>query len=143
MNEKQIKALLKAGKIRGYTVVVAGGRGEGKTHATKVLRGSAAKTGLEESLKKLCHENRIPLFYEQRFHVERRWRFDWLLITPKGPVAIEYEGLAYHRTGHTSSDGYSDNTTKYREAAKQGIVVLRYTYQNFEQCVTDLKMSFL
>lgn len=85
----------------------------------------------------------MVLLAEQRFHLWRKWRLDFVITGRGRAVAIEYEGLGYKKTGHTSSEGYTDNCTKYNAAAAAGLPILRYTYLNYEESVVDLKNIFL
>jgi very-short-patch-repair endonuclease len=69
---------------------------------------------------------------EYYFHPTRRWRFD--LAWPQGKVAVEFEGLTGGKGGrHQRMAGYQGDVEKYREAAKLGWLVLRYTGQEIVQ----------
>jgi len=143
MKMSDIKALLKAGKIRGYKAHEAPKRDDlppalGNGH----VRNPGHKERLDAALVELCRERGLPLFREQRFHAMRKWRLDFL-IPGRQPIAIEYEGLGYGKTGHTESHRYTDNTDKYNAAQMAGILVLRYTFSNWQQCCDDVKMFFL
>ena len=89
------------------------------------------------NLREWCKANKYHLLTEQRFDQVRRWKFDWMVCGLV--VAIEYEGLASKRNGHTSKKGYSDNTEKYSQANIQGIKLLRYTYLNYNNLFKDLE----
>lgn len=138
MNMKDIHALLKSGRIVGFKAHA------GRQSKVAAFRTSNTETGpkiaLKFALEEFCKEQGLPLFAEQRFHVERKWRFDFLI--PSRPVAIEYEGIFSRdarRNGHQNQTHYTKDTDKYRAAAMQGIMVLRYTAKNYQQCIPDLK----
>ena len=62
---------------------------------------------------------------EYRFHPDRKWRFD--LAWPDNRLAVEIEGLTRSGGRHQRMAGYTHDCEKYREAAKAGWRVLRYT----------------
>ena len=69
---------------------------------------------------------------EFRFHPMRKWRFD--LAWPGIKLAVEIEGLTGGKGGrHQRMAGYQRDVEKYREAAKLGWLVLRYTGQEIVQ----------
>ena len=73
---------------------------------------------------------------EFRFAPPRRWRFDFAF--PEKKVAVEIEGLVsrqnkYEQGHHQTIEGYRSDCVKYREAAKLGWLVLRYTGQEIVQ----------
>lgn len=84
-----------------------------------------------------CNQHALSLEEEYRFHPDRKWRSDWAI--PGIRVLIEYEGLMSEKSRHTSVKGYSGDSDKYREAAKAGWVVLRYTALNYKQVLKDLE----
>lgn len=86
------------------------------------------------------HPN-MNLRREYRFNPDRRWRSDWALWSDdeKIKILIEYEGLAFIKTGHTSSKGYTANTEKYNSAQALGWKVLRFTYLNYQTIEEELK----
>ena len=63
------------------------------------------------------------LIKEYRFHVSRRWRFDYYHEPTK--TAVELEGGLYSGGRHTRADGFRGDIEKYNAAAMQGITVLR------------------
>jgi len=73
---------------------------------------------------------------EWKFHPIRKWRFDFFIPTLK--VACEYEGIFSKKSRHTTQGGYSGDVEKYREAAKMGITVFRYTAKDFKNVLKDL-----
>lgn len=140
MKLKDVNKLLADGKIRGITDLGSPGlkkKASGSTNAPRIL--TTHRKGLQMALEAFCRERGLPLFREQMFHVQRKWRFDYLIPGCR-VIAIEYEGLGYGKTGHTESHRYTDNTDKYNAAAAAGITVLRYTFANWQQCVEELKI---
>lgn len=69
---------------------------------------------------------------EHRFHVTRKWRFDWAFTTQK--LAIEVEGAAFKAGGgrHTRGAGFRKDTEKYAEALILGWRVLRVLPEQIE-----------
>jgi len=77
------------------------------------------------------HHLGLPLRGFQ-FHPTRRWKFDFAF--PEIHVAVEIEGLIGGVGGrHQRMAGYQGDCEKYREAAKLGWLVLRYTGQEIVQ----------
>ncbi len=62
---------------------------------------------------------------EHRFHVERRWRFDF--AWPDLMIAVECEGHGGKKSRHLTYLGYTNDCEKYNEAAIMGWKVLRFT----------------
>lgn len=89
------------------------------------------------NLQYFCNERAMELIKEYRFHSVRLWRLDFYI--PALKVGIEYEGIFSDKSRHTTFKGYSADTDKYREAAKLGIMVLRYTSKNYKQVLDDLR----
>ena len=94
--------------------------------------GDAAKAEMEMILKLYGLEYKREL----QFHPTRRWRFDFAI--PSLGIAIEYEGVFSQKSGHTSIPGYIKDCEKYREAAKQGWKLMRYTNKDYRQLTADL-----
>jgi hypothetical protein len=76
---------------------------------------------------------------EVMFHPTRKWRFDIAILDNK--IAIEFEGGVFGggKSRHTTGKGFTEDAEKYREAAKLGWVVLRYTSKGYSQMIEDVK----
>lgn len=135
---KTVEQLAKQGRIRGFSALPVNNKRE---PASMPITNTGPKIRLSLALEMYCRQNRRPLFFEQVFHVKRKWRFDFLI--PGSPVvAIEYEGIhsaAADRNGHQNKHSYAKDVEKYREAALQGITVLRYTAKDVDNIISDLK----
>jgi hypothetical protein len=104
-------------------------------------------------LKEWCEKNDLLFVPELKFHRERKFRFDFAIfrgITESQArkfqygkeniiFAIEYEGIFSTNSRHTNKMGYSKDTDKYRLAAMEGWVVLRYTKLNYQSILEDLE----
>ena len=89
-----------------------------------------------EFIKLILRQNGVEFVEEYRF-CKRRWRFD---IACKGLMfAVEYEGLTFDKSGHTTNEGFTGNCEKYNRAALMGWKVLRYTFLNYKDFENDLK----
>lgn len=132
---KQLEELKAAGKIQGYTESV-------KKYSTKSRKNIPGKKGskntdwLKLHLVAWCGAHKLNLEEELKFHPERKWRFDFAI--PELMVAIEYEGLGFKKTGHTTSEGFTANTEKYNAGAGLGWKIYRYTYKNYKNVLNDL-----
>jgi hypothetical protein len=62
---------------------------------------------------------------EHRFHVERKWRFDY--AWPVLKIALEVEGGVWTNGRHTRGAGFLKDCEKYNAAAVMGWRVLRVT----------------
>lgn len=60
---------------------------------------------------------------EYKFHVERRWRFDY--AWPDYHVALEVEGGVWTGGRHTRGVGFVKDMEKYNAAAVQGWRIIR------------------
>lgn len=134
-----LEKLKAAGKIRNYVIV--GGLSGGKVHASRLVgkhfkKAHPAKDWIGEQLLAWCQARKIVLHEEYNFNPLRRWRADWCI--PDYKILIEYEGLSYKKTGHTTSEGYTGNTDKYNSAQSLGWKVLRFTYLNYKDLITEL-----
>ena len=64
---------------------------------------------------------------EYRFHVERRYRFDF--CWPDRMLAAECEGGTFTNGRHSRGKGFHEDCIKYNLAAELGYIVLRYDAQ--------------
>ncbi len=151
---KEVERLKAEGKIQGYEqrilkapVVEIGGR--------KVVKHFKQRTPEKDCLYREVHSwanwRGLDLFEEYVFHPQRKWRLDLLLSSrepfiennvPMFRLAVEYEGIFSKKSRHTTKKGFSGDCDKYREAAKMGIVVLRYTAMNHRQVLSDLNEQY-
>lgn len=109
-------------------------KGKVKPHQPKKKgNGDKAKAEMELVLKLMGvnYESEYP------FHPTRKWRFDWAI--PDKKIGIEYEGVFSEKSRHTTKGGYTADVEKYREAAKLGWTVLRYTNKDYVRLTDDLK----
>lgn len=67
---------------------------------------------------------------EFRFHVKRRWRFDF--AWPELRVAVEIEGGTWTAGAHTRGKHFESDCEKYNEAVIHGWQVLRVTTDMIE-----------
>lgn len=140
---KDLEKLQKLGKIRGFQsqelkpVKVSVG---GRVVVKHFKRKTAEKDWLYSNVLYLANKHGWVVSEEYVFHEVRKWRFDLFLRFSADHIgcAVEFEGINSEKSRHTSLKGYSGDTTKYREAAKMGIAVLRYTILNYRQVLTDL-----
>lgn len=98
--------------------------------------GAKTKGWIELNLQAWCGANGLTLEHEFRFYENRKWRADWCIKELK--VLIEYEGLGFKKTGHTTSEGFTANTEKYNQATAMGYRLFRYTYLNYKSIINDL-----
>lgn len=76
---------------------------------------------------------------EQKFHLKRKWRFDFILTCPIQAaessglgdvvprVALEVEGGVWTGGRHTRGSGFKKDMEKYNEAAALGWRIIRVT----------------
>lgn len=79
----------------------------------------------EESFALQCRVERVFVIREFAFHLERKWRFDFVIPGADGKLAVEIEG----RGRHQSFGGFVKDCEKYNSATKLGWRILRYTPQ--------------
>jgi hypothetical protein len=133
---KHIENLQSAGKIAGFQSCTVSASTVEKQYKT-VTKQPKAVQEIEKALQNVG----IAYESEYRFHSDRRFRFDFAI--PDKKIAIEYEGLGYKKTGHTTSEGYTSNCEKYNLATSLGWKVYRYTYRNYKNFKNDLKAILL
>lgn len=131
---EHIKELKHKGKIRGY--VDHGPKEQIIRNIQNTSKRSKEKDWMGWNLLYWCNEQALQLQEEYRFHVERKWRFDWCI--PALKIGIEYNGIMSEKSRHTSIKGYSGDMRKITEASKQGWTILQYTPLNYKQVIGDL-----
>lgn len=90
----------------------------------------------KEEMRIMLQLAKIQFKTEHTFHPTRKWRFDFAILEHK--IAIEYEGIHSEKSRHTTRSGYAKDAEKYREAAKLGWMVLRYTAKDYKSVVDDI-----
>jgi hypothetical protein len=140
---KDLEKLQKLGKIRGFQVrelkpvkVEVGGRIVTK-HWGKV---SKEKDWLGSNLLMWANDKALTLEEEYRFHVERKWRFDWCI--PAIKTAIEYNGIFSHKSRHTTPAGYSADLEKINAAQVAGWIVVQVTPMNYKSVIDQLNQIY-
>ena len=61
---------------------------------------------------------------EYRFHLKRKWRFDF--AWPDQKLAVEIEGGTFKKSRHTSGPGFHNDCEKYNAAVLEGWKVFRF-----------------
>lgn len=140
---KHIEELKRSGKILGYTdnkpkekTLLPPGRIVTKHFKKR----SKEKDYIAWNLWHWCNEHGYQLLEEYKFHPTRRWRADWTI--PDLNILLEYEGIFSERSRHTNKMGFVGDALKYREAAKLGWTVLRYTAIDYKNLIPDLNNIF-
>ena len=87
-------------------------------------------------IEKILNRLSIPFKHEYKFDKKRKFRADFHV--PSMKLILEYEGIFSEFSRHTTDVGYSKDTEKYNLAARNGLIVLRYTAINFDQVENDL-----
>lgn len=129
INSSQIKALKKKVNVQSSANAVKS--------APKAKRTSNKETN---HIKSVLKEYGIQFEEEKGFSEIRRWRFD--LYSHGLKLAIEYEGIVSTQSRHTNITGYTNDTTKYNNAACKGIHVFRFTALNYKNIECDLLRFF-
>jgi very-short-patch-repair endonuclease len=88
-------------------------------------------------LKYFCIEKEIQFEKEYRFHVKRKFRFDFAL--PEYKIGIEYDGLNSEKSGHTTLTGFTKDTEKRNLATSLGWQVFNYTVLNYQNVLQDIQ----
>ena len=82
----------------------------------------------------LRNELKTDVFCEHKFLEDRKFRFDFAIISKK--IAIEIEGGVYTNGRHVRGNGYIQDMEKYNLAIENGWVVLRYTPEQLNNTST-------
>lgn len=73
----------------------------------------------------------VPLQREHKFHLQRKWRFDFAHLPTK--TAFEIQGGLYKaQSGHRSKEGVSRDYEKMNEAQRLGWKVFSVTSENLQ-----------
>lgn len=89
-------------------------------------------TGVKSSqgellMEQLLAEAEVPFSREHKFHPDRKWRFDFVLLPLTRKIAIEIEGGIFNNGRHTRGKGFETDAMKYNAAVMLGWRVLRYS----------------
>jgi len=93
--------------------------------------GDAIKRSNKRSASEVLNEQLCALFgaddvvAEHRFCTERRWRFDFAILSRM--IAVEIEGGVFIGGRHTRGAGYAGDMLKYNTATCYGWRILRFT----------------
>lgn len=90
------------------------------------LTGEMSSQG-ELLMEQLLKEADVPFAREHKFHMERKWRFDFVLLPLTRKIAIEVEGGVFNQGRHTRGKGFENDLMKYNAAVMDGWRVLRYS----------------
>jgi hypothetical protein len=82
----------------------------------------------------------IPFEREYKFHPERKWRADFIVVLPKSyapphwrpPILVEIDGGGYISGRHSRGDGIEKDAEKASAAAILGYRVIRCTPKQVE-----------
>lgn len=137
---KDLEKMKRDGTIRGFSIPDKQKKCKdtgGRVVSRHWEKRSKEKDWLGWNLLFFCNNHALILEEEYKFDVNgRQWKGDYCI--PALSVLVEYEGIFSEKSRHTSLKGYTGDTDKYREAAKQGWIVLRYTAKNYKQVINDL-----
>lgn len=138
----KVQQLKKDGKIVSYVLPKESNKPGGRKVSKHFAKRSKEKDWIGWNLLCFCQERGLVHQEEYIFHGTRKWKIDyyieWEAQGKAIRVGIEYEGIVSDKSRHTSIKGYTGDTDKYREAAKMGITILRYTALNYRTMLTDL-----
>lgn len=74
---------------------------------------------------------------EYRFDQVRLWRFDFAIMPQK--IALEAEGGVWIGGRHNRGSGFVKDIEKYNAAVLDGWRILRYTRENIDQLIPNLR----
>jgi very-short-patch-repair endonuclease len=98
-----------------------------RTEAQKMLA-KARRTVNEDRLAKMLNDAGIGFFREYRFHPERKWRFDFVIVSEGvSTLAVEIEGGIWNQGAHVRGKHFESDCEKYNTAALAGWRVLRFS----------------
>ena len=70
----------------------------------------------------------VEVVKEFKFHLSRKWRYDYAIIESK--IAIEVEGGVWSGGRHTTGKGFSGDMEKYNAGTLLGWRIFRVTPEN-------------
>lgn len=137
MNQAQLTELKAKGKIRGFTKPAKKYSAKGKNNIP--VKKSKALIWIEQNLQEWAIENGAGVSYEYRFHMVRKWRFDFAVFKQPHKIAVEFEGgIFLKKSGHNTAIHYTKDVEKYNAATLLDWKVLRYTALNYKNVIRDL-----
>ena len=91
------------------------------------------------ALVSMCRDAGLPVpVPEYQFHPQRKWRFDF--AWPLHLYALEIDGGVWTQGRHTRGSGWIKDAEKFNAAALLGWKVLRYSPQQLEQAIADIRI---
>jgi hypothetical protein len=108
---------------------------------TKKSRQTAAKPPLRDVFTVICKTDlKVDCVKEFKFHLVRKWRFDYAV--PEHKIALEVEGGVWTGGRHTSPKGFLGDIEKYNTATLMGWRVFRTTPDDlYKKKTLDLMKS--
>ena len=136
-NEKHIKQLHQAGKIRGYKCSAPRNKKRGKRASRIPQPRAKALVWLDWNIQYWCNERSLSMVPEFKFDQSRNWRFDYAI--PAHKIAVEFEGGVFmEKSGHNTAKHYTKDTEKYNRAAVLAWRVIRVTALNYKTALQQL-----
>lgn len=97
---------------------------------------------LEELFLLLIKKHKLPLpEREVRLNPKRKWRYDF--VWRKQKLIVEIEGGVWLIGGHQRPKAFIKDCEKYNWAVVNGYKLLRYTKENIDSFINDLKTLLL
>ena len=100
------------------------------------------KSNIKASITQALKDSKLPYVTEYKFSKDRKYRFDWAIITTHCKIGIEYDGLMSAKSRHITITGFSKDQEKFNLAALEGWIVLRYSALNYKQLIPDVLKQF-
>lgn len=140
INMKQLEAMQKEGKVRGYRVLQQQPTELNRQLSKTTAKRSKQKDWISWNLQYWCNEKALSLEEEFQFNPDRKWRLDWAI--PALKIGIEYEGVMSDKSRHTTAVGYTNDANKYNSAQARGWKVLRFTALNYKTIISELNKIY-
>ncbi len=93
-----------------------------------------------EIKREFKEKNNIYVSQHYKFYDKRRWKFDIAILPFK--IGIEVEGGSFCLGRHNRPIGFRNDIEKYNKAVILGWKLLRYTYDQTNLLVNDLRQLF-